>query len=92
MDFTFSVGDSEKHRVDFHFNQFWGNLRIKIDNETVVKDFRTYEVSDSKKYEFPVGSRERHDVVVEITRKSFLGSARKQACKVYVDGRLQEQH
>lgn len=50
-----------------------------------------YSVSVTKKYEFPVGASERHDVAIEITRKRLLGGARKQTYKVYVDGHLQEE-
>lgn len=92
MNFTFDVGSSEKHKVNFHLNQFIGNVRISVDNEVVVKDFRMFSTSLTKKYEFPVGGKERHDVAIEITRQLILGGARKQDYKVYIDGQFQEDH
>jgi hypothetical protein len=92
MTFTFDVGNKERHRVVFHFNQLWGNLRITVDDQAVVRDFRMYSLHLTKKYEFPVGDSERHTVAIEHARKLLLAGFRKQKYRVYVDGCLVAEH
>jgi len=92
MQFSFNVGVNEKHRVDFSFDQFIGNLQILVDGQTAVKDFRMFSLSLTKRYEFSVGEQERHDVVIEKKRKLFLAGLRPQSYKIFVDGKLVETH
>ena len=88
MQFSFNVGVNEKHRVDFSFDQFIGNLEILIDGDQAVKDFRMFSVSLTKRYEFTVGVQERHDVIIEKKRKLFLAGLRPQQYRIFVDGQL----
>lgn len=37
MKITFSVGHSEKHKVEFRWNQFIGRAVVRIDGRTIVK-------------------------------------------------------
>lgn len=92
IDFDFNVGTRERHNIHFHFNQFAGNLWIKIDDKDIIKDFRMYSMSLTKNYEFTVGTDERHDVLIAKTRKFFAAGYRKQTCQVFVDGELLEEH
>jgi len=92
MQFSFNVGVNEKHRVDFSFDQFIGNLQIMVDGQTAVKDFRMFSLSLTKRYEFSVGEQERHDVVIEKKRKLFLAGLRPQQYRIFVDGKLVETH
>lgn len=78
MDFDFTVGDCETHKVHFHFDQMWGALRITVDDKAVVKDFRLYSWNLTNQYALMVGNAERHAVVIEKTRKRFNGSLRRQ--------------
>jgi hypothetical protein len=41
MQFSFTVGVNEPHRVDFSFDQFIGNLEIKVDGQTAGTDAET---------------------------------------------------
>ena len=36
IDFTFDVGDEERHRVDFHWGQLFGRVRITVDDHEVM--------------------------------------------------------
>ncbi len=92
MDFSFTVGTREKHQVHFHFNQAFGPLRIKVDDTVAVKEFRIFEKNFTRKWEIPVGSNDRHEVVIEKTRKRIFGGARRQSYRVLVDGELLEEH
>lgn len=88
MQFSFRVGNNEKHQVDFSFDQFMGNLEIRVDGQTVVKDFRMFSLSLTKRYQFTLGVQERHDVIIEKKRKLFLAGVRPQQYRIFVDGEL----
>jgi hypothetical protein len=86
--FSFIVGANEQHRVDFSFDQFSGNLEIKVDGQTVVKDFRIALLKLTKRYELVVGVNEKHHVAIEKRRKLFPAGMRPQQYRVFVDGQL----
>ena len=88
MQFSFIVGTDEKHQVDFSFDQFMGNLEIRIDGQPAVKDFRMLSVRLTKRYEFEVGNEERHQVAIEKKRKLFLAGLRPQQYRIFIDGNL----
>ena len=92
MQFSFIVGTSERHQVDFSFDQMTGNLEIRVDGQTVVKDFRLFSLSLTKRYEFTVGNQERHQVVIEKKRKLFLAGLRPQQYRIFIDGALAQTH
>src|SRR5689334_9967159 len=71
MQFSFTVGNHEQHRVDFSFDQFIGNLEIKVDGQPAVKDFRFASLKLTKRYDFVVGFNEKHQVAIEKKRKFF---------------------
>ncbi len=87
-DFTFDVGEDEKHRVAFHWGQLFGQVRITVDGVRVVEKNKPFALRSprTKKFEFSVGETELHDVVIEKTRKRVLGGARTQHCRALVDG------
>lgn len=88
MQFSFNVGVNEKHRVDFSFDQFMGNLAILVDGQSAVKDFRMFSVSLTKRYEFTVGVQEQHAIIIEKKRKLFLAGLRPQQYRIFIDGQL----
>lgn len=85
LKFDFTVGESEIHKVDFYFNQFWGKLFIELDGTKILKTVRFYSFNLTKEYEFDVGISEKHAVKIEITRKQFLAGFREYNAKVYID-------
>ena len=84
MHFSFTVGINEQHRVDFSFDQFIGNLEIKVDGQTAVTDFRFASLKLTKRYELVVGVNEKHHVTIEKRRKLFLAGMRPQQYRVFV--------
>jgi hypothetical protein len=88
MQFSFTVGTSEQHRVDFSFDQFVGNLEIKVDGQPALKDFRMFSLSLTKRYEFDVGVDEKHHILIEHKRKLFLAGVRPQQYRIFIDGQL----
>lgn len=88
MNFSFQVGVAEQHRVDFSFDQFIGNLEIKVDGQTAIKDFRMFSFQLTKRYELMVGVTEKHHVAIEKVRKLFLAGLRPMQYRVFIDGQL----
>jgi len=88
MQFSFTVGVNEQHRVEFSFDQVIGNLEIKVDGQTAVKDFRIASLKLTKRYELTVGVNEKHNIVIEKKRKLFLAGFRPQRFRIFIDGQL----
>lgn len=88
MKFSFLVGIQEQHQVDFSFDQFVGNLEIRVDGQPLIKDFRMLSLKLTKRYEFTVGRSEQHQIAIEKKRKLFLAGVRPQQYRVFIDGQL----
>jgi hypothetical protein len=90
IDFAFDVGDTEKHRVGFHWGQLFGRIRITVDFIEVMHKNQaiTLRSKTTRRFELSVGEDEVHDVLIEKIRPRFLGGARKQKCRAFVDGEL----
>jgi len=88
MQFTFTVGVNEPHQIDFSFDQVIGNLEIKVDGQTAIKDFRFASLKLTKRYELMVGVNEKHHVAIEKRRKLFLAGLRPQQYRIFIDGHL----
>ena len=88
MQFSFPVGSQEPHQVDFSFDQFAGNLEIRVDGQVAVKDFRMFSLKLTKRYEFVVGTQEQHTVVIEKKRKLFLAGLRPTQYRIFIDRQL----
>ena len=88
MQFSFEVGEHERHTVRLDYNQMVGTMLIRVDDQVVINELRVFSLSLVRKYEFFVGTEERHAVRIEKERKLFLAGLRNQKYRVYVDGRL----
>lgn len=92
MKFAFEVGDVEKHKIEFRFNQLWGNLSISVDGRQIIRDFRLASLSLTKSYEFKVGIEEIHHVRIDKIRKLLFAGFRKSKYEIYIDGRLAHEY
>lgn len=88
MKFEFEVGQNEKHLISFYFNKFLGNLEIKVDNEQVIKDFRTHSIELTVSYDFTIGVSEVHDIKISKVRPLFFAGFRSNSYQVFVDGKM----
>ena len=90
IDFAFDVGTEEKHRVTFHWGQFWGRILITVDGVEIVVQNRAINLGKTRvrKFEFLVGHPEAHTVVIEKVSKRVFAGARRQKCRAFVDGEL----
>jgi hypothetical protein len=82
--FVIEIGDTEKHRLEYHFNQLLGSLVIKVNEKPIKKSLRMVNESVLEIHAFVVGEREKTDVRIEKERKPLIG------CKnrLYVNNRL----
>ena len=88
MNFSFMVGITEPHRVDFSFDQFGGRLEIKVDGIPIVEEVRTLSMSLTKRYDFVVGLAEKHHVTIEKERKLLLAGIQPHKYRILIDGQL----
>jgi hypothetical protein len=84
MKFTIEVGETEKHKIEFSFNQLLGNLQIRVDDKSVFESTRIFNEPIHEVYNFSVGSNEKAVVRIEKKRKQLFGHRN---C-VFVDNRL----
>jgi hypothetical protein len=84
MKFSFEVGEAEKHRVEFNFNQLRGTLLISVDNKPIRRATRLLNEPIHEVFDFMVGDTERMPVRIEKKRKPLFGSRN----VLYVNNRL----
>ena len=84
MKFAIEIGDTEKHRLEYNFNQLMGSLVIKVNDQPVKKSLRLINEPVLEVHAFVVGNHEKSAVRIEKERKQLLG------CKnrLYVNNRL----
>ena len=84
MRFAIEIGDVEKHRLEYNFNQLLGSLVIKVNEMAIKNSIRLINEPLLEIFAFVVGDHEKSDVRIEKERKPLLG------CKnrVYVNNRL----
>ena len=84
MKFVIEIGDKEKHRLEYHFNQLLGSLVIKVNERPIKKSLRLVNEPVLEVQAFVVGDQEKTDVRIEKERKPLVG------CKnrLYVNNRL----
>jgi len=87
LEFSFDVGESERHTVHFYFDQWSGFLTISVDGKRVIRDWRLISFGLTKSYRFSVGDTERHDVVIVKERKLVGAAFRSQICRVFIDSK-----
>jgi hypothetical protein len=71
--------------LHLHFKQWFGQVHITADGEDAASRWRMFTIRHTQRFEFPVGTQEHHDGIIEKTRASVLGGFRSQTCRVIVD-------
>ena len=84
MKFSIDVGENEKNRLEYQFNQLLGTLSIKVNGKSVKKSMRLINEPVAEVHIVVVGKNERSTVRIEKERKSLLG----QKNRLYVNNRL----
>lgn len=84
MKFSLEIGQVEKHRLDYSFNQLLGSLQIKVDDRSVLSFVRPINEPVLEVFDFQVGHLECAAVRIEKQRKPLFGHCN----RLYVDNRL----
>ncbi len=84
MKFNLTVGETEKHLVEFDFNQLCGTLVIRVDDKPVYQSKRLINEPVHEVFNFVVDGQERSAVRIEQSRKPLLGHRN----TVFVNNRL----
>lgn len=84
MKFSLEIGDSEKHTIEYEFNQFLGALTIKVNQKPVKKFIRLFNEPVKELHVFMAGEDEKVAVKIEKERKLLFG----QKNRVFVNDRL----
>ncbi len=88
MRFVIEVGSSEKHRIEFSFNQLMGRSLVKVDGAVVFKKKRWFSEPIKDLYEIEVGQLEPVRLRIEKIRKRLVASK----YLVYVNNRLTQMY
>ena len=84
MKFTIEIGDNEKHRIEYNFNQLIGQLVVKVDERPVRKSLRLVNEPILEIHVFEVGGQEKYTIRIEKQRKQLFGHRN----RVFVNNRL----
>ena len=84
MKFSFDLGQVEKHRLEYSFNQLLGRLDIKVNSQPICHSVRLFNEPVLEVFDFHVGHFERASVRIEKLRKPLFGHCN----RLYVDNRL----
>lgn len=84
MKFAVEIGDVEKHRLEYSFNQLLGDLVIKVNERPVKKERRLINEPELEIHVFVVGNHEKSTVRIEKERKPLLGHTN----RLFVNNRL----
>ncbi|MCX6923393.1 MAG: hypothetical protein NT154_09330 [Verrucomicrobia bacterium] len=84
MRFAIEIGDTEKHRLEYNFNQLMGSLLIKVNEKPIKKSTRLINEPVLEVHVFEVGELEKSEVRIEKERKQLLGCTN----RLYVNNRL----
>ena len=84
MKFAIEIGETEKHRLEYHFNQLFGSLLIKINERPVKQSVRLVNEPVLEVHVFVVGKYEHSEIRIEKERKPLLGHKN----RLYVNNRL----
>ena len=84
MRFTLEIGNTDKHLVEFNFNQLYGTLVIRVDERPIYQSRRIFNEPVHEVYHFVIDGREKSDVRIEKRRKPLFGHRN----TVYVNDRI----
>jgi hypothetical protein len=84
MKFILEIGETEKHTVEYDFNQLLGRLTIKVNNRPVKEHVRLFSEPVQEVHVFVLGQNEKSSVRIEKNRKLLFG----QTNRVFVNNRL----
>jgi hypothetical protein len=82
--FAIEIGEAEKHKLEYQFNQLLGTLLIKINDQPVKRSVRLVNEPILEIHVLVVGKSEQSTVRIEKERKQLFGHRN----RLYVNNRL----
>jgi hypothetical protein len=82
--FEIDIGETEKHRLAYQYNQLLGRLVIKVNQKPVKEITRLLNEPLLEIHELTLGRQETFNVRIEKERKAFFGHTN----RLYVNNRL----
>lgn len=86
FDFTFTIGDKEKHEIRFYSERMLGQNKIYVDG--VQKLSKLSLINGDSHYSISVGEVERHELLLHVKMDVLFGSYKRRTCLIYVNGVL----
>jgi hypothetical protein len=84
MKFCLELGETERHLIEFEFNQLLGQLHIRVNRQEIKRQVRLFNEPVRETHVVQVGRNERWTVRIEKERKPLFG----QRCRVFLNERL----
>lgn len=84
MKFSLEIGETQKHLVEFQFDQLLGKSVIKVNQQEIMRSVRLFNEPLKVTHTIRVSEDERLQVRIEKERKLLFG----QKCRVFVNDRL----
>jgi hypothetical protein len=84
MKFCLEVGETERHLIEFDFNQLLGQLHIRVNRKEVKSSMRLFDEPLTETHTLQIGEAENLTVRIEKERKMLFG----QKCRVFLNDRL----
>lgn len=84
MKITLEIGETEKHRFEYNFNQLIGRLVVKVNEVPIQRSVRLINEPTVEIHVFTVGNHEQYNIRVERERKQLIGHRG----RVFVNNRL----
>jgi hypothetical protein len=93
MKFTLEIGENEKHQIDYYRDWFFGNERLRLDGQilasrNIISPSNYVSFPLCRRYEFTVGTVEKHSVVFEKERPLLIAGFRPHTYRILVDSKL----
>ncbi len=84
MKFCLEVGETERHLVEFDFNQLLGQILIKVNRKEVKRGVRLFNEPLRETHTIELGDGEHLIIRIEKERKLLFG----EKCRVFLNNRL----
>ncbi len=97
MEFEVEIGNKEKHTLQFSRNRYTGQVKILVDNKEVASKSPLNPATHisfvlTHRFEFRVGSDEKHIIRIEHTRPLLVAGFRKHWYRIFIDDIFYKEH
>jgi hypothetical protein len=84
MKFNLELGDTQKHKIEYQFNQLLGRLVVRLNNQEVFRRVRRFNEPRQEQLLIRADQNGAMDVLVEKQRRPLFGHR----YRIFLNGRL----